>query len=408
MDQLKLLEERAARQAGIERGLVMRAEFGADGLVRGTASTYGNADRLGRVILPGAFGKARIKVPFLLNHKDDVPLGESTFIPTPEGLKHESDIVGDPVVPGTGVPIRALLNKGFPATSISWVPKTTYFGWSDFARAEPARAKAAAAAGVVHDEALRYFSELELVENSLVPIPANPRALLEAASLLPEQSAERAQLEAIMEFAAGARHSNSDQGAIQRAHDALTEAGAVCQDTEDTTPLEPGETEPSTTGGQGIGDSGITGGWQQHMRSSYHAAALQVLQKHEVADQEKLADEIAEAIETAAALSSAAINDLPDSDFAYIEPGGTKDSGGRTTPRSLRHFPIHDAAHVRNALARAPQSPFGTKAMPAIRAAAKKFGIDVAVDDQSSSLSLPSTEDLDELERELATLAVSV
>lgn len=69
------------------------------------------------------------------------------------------------------------------------------------------------------------------------------------------------------------------------------------------------------------------------------------------------------------------INELPDSDFAYIEPGGTKDAQGKTVPRSLRHFPIHDAEHVRNALARAPQSPFGDKAMPKIRAAAKKFGI---------------------------------
>src|SRR5262249_49634863 len=59
-----------------------------------------------------------------------------------------------------------------------------------------------------------------------------------------------------------------------------------------------------------------------------------------------------------AQLSAQSINDLPDSDFAYIEPGGSKDSSGRTVPRSLRHFPVHDAAHVRNALARAPQSPF--------------------------------------------------
>ena len=79
-----------------------------------------------------------------------------------------------------------------------------------------------------------------------------------------------------------------------------------------------------------------------------------------------------------AQMSTQAINDLPDSAFAYIEPGGHKDSGGRTIPRSLRHFPIHDEAHVRNALARAPQSPFGEKALPKIRAAAKKFGIDVA------------------------------
>ena len=79
-----------------------------------------------------------------------------------------------------------------------------------------------------------------------------------------------------------------------------------------------------------------------------------------------------------AAMATADINDLPDSDFAYIEPGGEKDSEGKTTPRSLRHFPIHDAAHVRNALARASQSPFGAKAMPKIKAAAAKFGIDVS------------------------------
>lgn len=76
-----------------------------------------------------------------------------------------------------------------------------------------------------------------------------------------------------------------------------------------------------------------------------------------------------------AQMVAAAINQLPDSAFAYIEPGGTKDEQGRTVPRSLRHFPIHDAAHVRAALSRAPQSPFGDKAMPKIRAAAKKFGV---------------------------------
>ena len=79
-----------------------------------------------------------------------------------------------------------------------------------------------------------------------------------------------------------------------------------------------------------------------------------------------------------AAMSSASINDLPDSAFAYIEPGGKKDSEGKTTPRELRHFPVHDAAHVRDALARAPQSPFGDRAMAAIRAAAKRFGVQMS------------------------------
>lgn len=78
---------------------------------------------------------------------------------------------------------------------------------------------------------------------------------------------------------------------------------------------------------------------------------------------------------------AAYINDLPDSCFAYIEPGGTKDAEGKTVPRSKRHFPIrdaqgnYDAAHIRNAMARASQSPFGDMAMPKIRAAAQAMGI---------------------------------
>lgn len=88
-----------------------------------------------------------------------------------------------------------------------------------------------------------------------------------------------------------------------------------------------------------------------------------------------------------AEMSSAEINDLPDSEFGYIEPGGHKDDEGKTVPRSLRHFPLSDAAHVRNALARASQSPFGEKAMPKIKAAAEKFGVDVAkaADDETAT-----------------------
>jgi Mu-like prophage I protein len=59
--------------------------------------------------------------------------------------------------------------------------------------------------------------------------------------------------------------------------------------------------------------------------------------------------------------STAFVNDLPDSCFLYIEPGGKKDSEGKTTPRSLRHLPYKDSSgkidlpHLRNAIARIPQ-----------------------------------------------------
>lgn len=59
-------------------------------------------------------------------------------------------------------------------------------------------------------------------------------------------------------------------------------------------------------------------------------------------------------------------NDLPDSAFMYIEPGGKKDDEGKTTPRSLRHFPYKDMSgkvdviHLRNAIARIPQAKIPT------------------------------------------------
>lgn len=86
-----------------------------------------------------------------------------------------------------------------------------------------------------------------------------------------------------------------------------------------------------------------------------------------------------------AEVSTADQNDLPDDAFAYIEPGGTKDGSGKTIPRSKRHFPVMDADHVRNALSQAPKSPFGDKAMPKIKAAAKKFGVDVSSDSSSAA-----------------------
>jgi hypothetical protein len=56
------------------------------------------------------------------------------------------------------------------------------------------------------------------------------------------------------------------------------------------------------------------------------------------------------------------INNLDDSAFAYIEPGGKKDEQGKTVPRSLRHLPYKNAEgeidhdHLVNALARVKQS----------------------------------------------------
>lgn len=59
------------------------------------------------------------------------------------------------------------------------------------------------------------------------------------------------------------------------------------------------------------------------------------------------------------------INNLPDSAFLYIEPGGEKDEEGKTKPRSLRHLPYKDmdgnidVEHLRNAIVRLSQENTG-------------------------------------------------
>lgn len=87
-----------------------------------------------------------------------------------------------------------------------------------------------------------------------------------------------------------------------------------------------------------------------------------------------------------AELSTRARNNLPDSSFAVILPGGKRDGSGRTIPRALRRFPIYrangdpDPARIRNALGRIEQdtnltSSQKTTARRRIRIAAVKAGI---------------------------------
>lgn len=88
-----------------------------------------------------------------------------------------------------------------------------------------------------------------------------------------------------------------------------------------------------------------------------------------------------------AAWSAAQVDELPDSAFAYVSPGGRR-KDGRTEPRSLRHLPYRDKEgnvdpdHVRNALARLDQTDIPAEAKARARekldAAAKEVGIDVS------------------------------
>lgn len=100
------------------------------------------------------------------------------------------------------------------------------------------------------------------------------------------------------------------------------------------------------------------------------------------------------AVETKMVWTTAYVNDLPDSAFLYVESGGSKDSEGKTTPRSLRHFPYKDStgkvdlAHLRNALARIPQSSLSAdvkaRVIAKAEAIAKANGVGKSFEDEKN------------------------
>ena len=103
--------------------------------------------------------------------------------------------------------------------------------------------------------------------------------------------------------------------------------------------------------------------------------------------------------ELRAAMSTADINNLPDSAFAYVAPGGKLDAEGKTVPRDLRHYPVPDKAHADDAAARASaaiaaggaEAEIAKKALPKIKEAQAKF-------DKQSNSAEPEAEQRDEPE----------
>lgn len=92
-----------------------------------------------------------------------------------------------------------------------------------------------------------------------------------------------------------------------------------------------------------------------------------------------------------AVLTSGGRHALPDSAFAYIEPGHESEKVDGKTPDKYRHYPVHDAAHARNALARiAQKTRFWKEASPKAMAAAKRFGIQHDADSSSTGRSFES------------------
>ena len=83
------------------------------------------------------------------------------------------------------------------------------------------------------------------------------------------------------------------------------------------------------------------------------------------------------------------LSDLPDSAFAFVEPGGHKDASGRTTPRRLRHYPVHTVGHLAESLQKVRAGErFAAQAAPRVLEAAHAL---LVVQPWQSSVPLDAT-----------------
>jgi vacuolar-type H+-ATPase subunit H len=102
---------------------------------------------------------------------------------------------------------------------------------------------------------------------------------------------------------------------------------------------------------------------------------------------------LSETVVEEAVWDTAYVNNLPDSAFAYVE-SGDKDESGRTVPRTNRHLPYRnmdgtvDLAHLRNALARLPQTQISDEAKAQARRVLEKAaeGADVKVSESKDEV----------------------
>lgn len=125
------------------------------GAISGVAWPFGSQDRFGDVIEPGAFRKAAGQtLPMLLNHSTDAVIGVwDTIVEKSDGLHVSGRLLVDAVPKAAEV--RALLQAGaVKGLSIGFMPVTS----------EPRKGGG------------RTFKAVDLVEVSVVPVPAHSGA----------------------------------------------------------------------------------------------------------------------------------------------------------------------------------------------------------------------------------------
>lgn len=197
-------------------GGVMDLEINApsdeEGVVYGYASWYGNLDRNGNIIQRGALKGKKLKVPLLWNHDDGDVIGSAEVVEDEKGMSYKAKLAVDSrsqTLRERAEYVYALVKEGHVSgNSIGFIPTKYEY-----------RKKKHEGEELIY----RHIETLDLVEVTICPIQANPRARVEkhsfnpdaVAGLLQPLQAEIEELKSQMEALKSNRNDNPIQADLE-------------------------------------------------------------------------------------------------------------------------------------------------------------------------------------------------
>jgi HK97 family phage prohead protease len=151
------------------------------GVIEGYASTFGNVDRHGDVIVKGAFEGGRSKIPIFAMHNPSMAIGVGFVEEDSKGLKIRMKLAVDnpdsETLRDRAQEYYAMAKEGIiEKMSVGFIPLERE--WKK--RKVDGR-----------DVPTRYIKKVDLVEVSLVPIPANDKARVTTVKSFDEDSIEK-------------------------------------------------------------------------------------------------------------------------------------------------------------------------------------------------------------------------
>jgi HK97 family phage prohead protease len=151
------------------------------GVIEGYASTFGNVDRHGDVITKGAFEGGRSKIPIFAMHNPSMAIGVGFVEEDSKGLKIRMKLAVDNPDSET---LRERAREYYAMAKEGIIEKMSV-GFIPLEREWKKRKVDG------RDVPTRYIKKVDLVEVSLVPIPANDKARVTTVKSFDEDSIEK-------------------------------------------------------------------------------------------------------------------------------------------------------------------------------------------------------------------------